>query len=99
MQRWAEESGNAALEGRELPPAEVIAADQRIGWWARQLKKAGWREARMSCAPGPIWISCSAPTPAPARTQRGRTADGPDGTGDRRLGRRRVTAAGSAGAI
>jgi hypothetical protein len=41
VQRWAEASGNAALEGRELPQAGVIAADQRIGWWARQLKKAG----------------------------------------------------------
>ena len=41
VQRWAEASGNAALEGRELPPAGVIAADQRITWWARQLKKAG----------------------------------------------------------
>ena len=27
--------------GRELPPAEVLAADQRITAWARQLKKAG----------------------------------------------------------
>ena len=41
VQRWAEASGNAALEGRELPPAGVVAADQRIAWWARQLKKAG----------------------------------------------------------
>ena len=32
---------NAALMGRELPPAEVLAADQRITAWARQLKKAG----------------------------------------------------------
>jgi len=41
VQRWAEDSGNAALMGRELPPAEVLAADQRISAWARQLKKAG----------------------------------------------------------
>ncbi len=27
--------------GRELPPAEVLAADQRITAWARELKKAG----------------------------------------------------------
>ena len=39
--RWAEPSGNAGLTGRELPPAEVLAADQRITWWARQLGKAG----------------------------------------------------------
>jgi len=41
VQRWIEDSGNAALMGRELPPAEVLAADQRISWWARQLKAAG----------------------------------------------------------
>ena len=39
--RWAEPSGNAGLTGRELPPAEVLAADQRITWWARQLRQAG----------------------------------------------------------
>ena len=41
VERWAEESGNAALAGRELPPAQVLAADQKISHWARQLKKAG----------------------------------------------------------
>ena len=41
VQRWAEDSGNAALMGRELPPDEVLAADQRITWWAGELKKAG----------------------------------------------------------
>ena len=41
VERWGEDSGNAALAGRELPPAEVLAADQRITWWAQQLKAAG----------------------------------------------------------
>jgi len=41
VQQWAEDSGNAALMGRELPPAEVLAADQRITAWARQLRAAG----------------------------------------------------------
>ena len=41
MERWAEDSGNAALMGRELPPDEVLAADQRISWWAGELKAAG----------------------------------------------------------
>jgi hypothetical protein len=41
VERWAEASGNAALVGRELPPAEVLAADQRVNWWAEQLRKAG----------------------------------------------------------
>ena len=41
VQRWAEDSGNAALMGRELPPDEVLAADQRITAWAHELRKAG----------------------------------------------------------
>ena len=41
VERWAEVSGNAGLAGRELPPAEVLAADQRVTAWARQLRKAG----------------------------------------------------------
>jgi hypothetical protein len=41
VQRWAEDSGNAALMGRELPPAEVLAADQRITARAQELRDAG----------------------------------------------------------
>jgi Domain of unknown function (DUF222) len=41
VERWAEDSGNAALAGRELPAAQVLAADQRVTWWAKQLKLAG----------------------------------------------------------
>ena len=41
VERWAEDSGNAALTGRELPPAEVLAAGQKITARARALKKAG----------------------------------------------------------
>jgi hypothetical protein len=41
VERWCELSGNAGLAGRELPPAEVLAADQPVTWWARQLRKAG----------------------------------------------------------
>ena len=41
VERWAEDSGNAALMGRELPPDEVLACDQRIRSWAGELRKAG----------------------------------------------------------
>jgi hypothetical protein len=41
VERWAEDTGNAALMGRELPPDEVLAADQRICWWAGELRAAG----------------------------------------------------------
>ena len=41
VERWIEDSGNAALMGCELPPDEVLAADQRITACAHELKKAG----------------------------------------------------------
>jgi hypothetical protein len=41
VERWSEHSGNAGLAGRELPPAEVLAADQRVTAWAKELRKAG----------------------------------------------------------
>jgi hypothetical protein len=41
VERWAEDSGNAALAGRELSPDQVLAADERITGWARELKVAG----------------------------------------------------------
>jgi hypothetical protein len=41
VERWVEDSGNAALMGCELPPDEVLAADQRITAWAKELRKAG----------------------------------------------------------
>ena len=41
VERWAEDTGNAALMGRELPPDEVLTADQRITAWAHELRKAG----------------------------------------------------------
>jgi hypothetical protein len=37
---WHEPSGTASLAGRDLPPAEVLAADQRINALARRLKAA-----------------------------------------------------------
>jgi hypothetical protein len=38
---WPEPSGTAALAGRDLRPADVIAADKRIDALARRLKAAG----------------------------------------------------------
>ena len=69
VERWAEVSGNAGLAGRELPPAQALAADQKITAWARQLKKAGLQGSHGRAAQSaPTWTCCSAPTPAPART-------------------------------
>lgn len=38
---WTENSGNAGLAGRELPPAAVLAASQMLTARARQLRAAG----------------------------------------------------------
>src|SRR5579862_1244907 len=78
VERWAEDSGNAALVGRELPPAEVLAADQRITWWAQQLKKAGldgdMDELRARAYLDLLLDLDSRPRPA--------AGDDPDGPGD-----------------
>ncbi|MGH3247753.1 MAG: DUF222 domain-containing protein, partial [Trebonia sp.] len=39
--RWQEDSGNAALSGRELPPDEVLSASQHIDATARALRVGG----------------------------------------------------------
>ncbi len=41
VEAWQESSGNGALAGRELPAAEMIAADKRIDAIARKLRCAG----------------------------------------------------------
>jgi hypothetical protein len=38
---WQEHAGTTALAGRDLPPAEALAADQRVSAYARWLKNAG----------------------------------------------------------
>jgi hypothetical protein len=41
VERWDEHGGTAALAGRDLPPASVLAADKNLSALARQLKRAG----------------------------------------------------------
>ena len=41
VMRWRENAGTAALCGRDLPSADVLAADLRISARARELKAAG----------------------------------------------------------
>ena len=70
LERWAEASGNAGLAGRELPPAQVLAADQRVNAWARELRQAGAGAAWTNCVPWPTSTCSWAATPAPARIPR-----------------------------
>jgi hypothetical protein len=41
VRRWQEDAGTAALAGYNLPPAEVLQADQRLTERARALREAG----------------------------------------------------------
>src|SRR5215472_6677602 len=41
VERWDEHGGTAALAGRDLPPASVLAADKNLSALARQLQHAG----------------------------------------------------------
>jgi hypothetical protein len=41
VERWDEGNGTAALAGRDLPPAGVLAADAYLTAWAHRLKAAG----------------------------------------------------------
>ena len=54
VERWAEASGNAGLAGRELPPAQVLAADQRVTAWATELRKAGLDGGMDALRPRPV---------------------------------------------
>jgi hypothetical protein len=92
VERWAEDSGNAALAGRELPPADVLAADQRISWWARQLRQAGLEgdmDYLRAVAYADILLSrdsrqslAPSPSPSPSPTAAGDgTAEGRPGSG------------------
>ena len=88
VERWAEDSGNAALMGCELPPDEVLAADQRITAWARELKRPGWRATWTSSAPAPT-STCSwarLPPPPGADSQPAPGQAGPATAAGRRRG-------------
>jgi hypothetical protein len=85
VERWAEGSGNAGLAGRELPPAQVLAADQRVTAWARELRKAGLDggiDALRARAYLDILLGMdSRPLGSRADSTPGGTAEGPAGGG------------------
>lgn len=80
VERWAEPSGNAALVGRELPPASVLAADQKVSAWARELRKAGL-EGCMDALRAQAYLDLLLGTDS-----RPLGAGGPDGPGQGGLG-------------
>jgi hypothetical protein len=80
VERWLQDTGNAALMGCELPPAEALAADEQITARAKELRKAGLEgdmdqlRARAyldlllgkDSRPRPDGTEPAAPVPAPA---------------------------------
>ncbi|HEX9356804.1 MAG TPA: DUF222 domain-containing protein [Streptosporangiaceae bacterium] len=66
VERWAEDSGNAALAGRELPPDEVLAPMSGSPPGRSSSATPGWRAAWTSCAPARSWTWSWARTPGPA---------------------------------
>ena len=80
VERWLQDTGNAALMGCELPPAEALAADEQITARAKELRKAGLEgdmdqlRARAyldlllgkDSRPRPDSAGTAAPPPAPA---------------------------------
>ncbi len=80
VERWSEPAGTAALAGRDLPPAQVLAADANLTALARQLKAAGG-EGTLDTLRAQIYLALLTGTPAasllPAR------ADSPTAPGDR----------------
>ena len=74
VQQWAEDSGNAALMGRELPRPRCSPPTSGSPPGRGSSGRPAWTATWTSCAPAPTSICCSARTPGPARTpQAGRT--------------------------
>ena len=78
VRRFREDSGNAGMIARELPPDEILASWQHVEQRALDLRAAASRAPCRSCACGHFWI-CSrnampAPPPAPARPDRANPA-------------------------
>jgi hypothetical protein len=88
VERWTEPAGTAAIAGRDLPPAEVLAADANLTALAKQLKAAG-AEGTLDILRAKIYLALLTGTPVaallPANPRSSPNADGsgsPDG--DRR---------------
>jgi hypothetical protein len=63
VERWTEPAGTAALAGRDLPPAQVLAADANLTALAQQLKAAGG-EGTLDTLRAQIYLALLTGTPA-----------------------------------
>jgi hypothetical protein len=73
VRRWQEDAGTAALAGYGLPPADVLAADQRLTNRARALRQAGLpgslEDLRVRAYLDALLGQDSTPTPTPPPAQ------------------------------
>jgi hypothetical protein len=63
VERWTEPAGTTALAGRDLPPAQVLAADANLTALAQQLKAAGG-EGTLDTLRAKIYLALLTGTPA-----------------------------------
>lgn len=75
VQVWDEPSGNSAMAGRELPQADVIAADQRITALARWLSRRG-AEGTLQQLRAAVFIALLAGRPVSALVPPGAAGSG-----------------------
>ncbi len=68
VQQWAEDSGNAALMGRELPRPRSSPRTSASPPGPASSRQPGWTATWTCCAPAPTSICSSAWIPGPART-------------------------------
>jgi Domain of unknown function (DUF222) len=71
VERWDEHAGTGALAGRDLPPAEVLAADQKLSALAGSLRRAGVSET-MDQLRARVYLALLTGQPITAPTERGK---------------------------
>ena len=86
MERWLQDTGNAALMGCELPPAEALAADEQITARAKELRTAGL-EGDMDQLRARAYLDLLLGTGLPPGPGRRGTAAQPGGRGSGRVRR------------
>src|SRR5215468_11632094 len=70
VERWVEHAGTAALAGRDLPPAEVLAADDNLSALAGSLRRAGV-SGTMDQLRAQVYLALLTGLPISALTERG----------------------------
>ena len=75
VERWDEHAGTAALAGRDLPPAEVLAADRNLSSLAASLQRAGV-SGTMAQLRARVYLALLTGQPVTSLTERGKAADG-----------------------